>query len=80
MSANAPSGTSIDLSSLQALAGNPEQLVDALGDLLMHGAMSGDTRLAITNAVAAVPASNTLKRARTAAYLMVTSSQYQVQR
>ena len=31
-SANAPAGTSLDLSPLQALAGNPAQLVDALND------------------------------------------------
>ena len=44
-SANAPSGTSLDLSPLQALAGNPAALVDALNALLLHGTMStGDAR------------------------------------
>ncbi|HJZ75941.1 MAG TPA: DUF1800 family protein [Vicinamibacterales bacterium] len=80
VSANAPNGTSIDLSGLQALAGDPAQLVDALDTLLMHGTMSNDMRQSIVGAVSAVPAGNTLKRARTAVYLVATSSQYQVER
>src|SRR5262249_54662722 len=80
VSANAANGTSIDLSGLQALAGDPAQLVDALDTLLMHGTMSNDMRQSIVGAVSAVPAGNTLKRARTAVYLVATSSQYQVER
>ena len=78
--ANSPNGTSLDLSGMQALAGNPAQLVDALNALLMHGSMSANMRNSIITAVTAVPASNPLKRARTAVYLVTTSSQYQVQR
>jgi hypothetical protein len=37
-------------------------------------------RTSIVNAVQAVAASNTVKRARTAIYLVLTSSQYQVER
>jgi hypothetical protein len=37
-------------------------------------------RDSIIQAVSAVPAANTLKRARTALYLVATSSQYQVER
>jgi len=80
VSANAPSGTSLDLSAMQALAGNPAQLVDALNGLLMHGAMSPDMRQSIIDAVSAVSVTNPLKRARTAVYLVATSSQYQVER
>jgi hypothetical protein len=80
VSANAPSGTSLELSSLQALASDPGHLVDELNMLVMHGSMSAEARENIRTAVAAVPASNSLKRARTAAYLFVTSSQYQIQR
>lgn len=80
VSANAPQGTSIDLSPVQALAGNPAQLVDMLNNLLMHGTMSPEMRSSIVEAVSAVPNSNPLKRARTAVYLIATSSQYQVER
>jgi hypothetical protein len=80
VSANAPSGTSLDLSPLQALSGDPTQLVDWLNVLMMHGSMSAPMRDSIIGAVSAVPATNTLKRARTAVYLVATSSQYQVER
>ncbi|HEX2453638.1 MAG TPA: DUF1800 family protein [Vicinamibacterales bacterium] len=80
VSTNAPTGTSIDLSGMQALAGTPAQLVDALNTLLMHGTMSTEMRQSIITAVSAVSANNPLKRARTAAYLVATSSQYQVER
>src|SRR5262245_4946132 len=80
VSANAPNGTAIDLSGLQALASDPSQLVDALNALLMHGTMSNDMRQSIIGAVSAVPAGNSLGRARTAVYLVATSSQYQVER
>jgi hypothetical protein len=78
--ANSPYGTSLDLSPLQALAGNPAQLVDSLDMLLLHGTMSPAMRTSIVSAVNAVAATNTLKRARTALYLVATSSQYQVEK
>jgi uncharacterized protein (DUF1800 family) len=80
VSTNAPNGTSLDLSGMQALAANPAQLVDALNTLLMHGTMSAEMRQSIIDAVSAVAATNPLKRARTAVYLVATSSQYQVER
>jgi hypothetical protein len=80
VSANAPNGTSIDLSAMQALAAKPAELVAALDALLMHGTMSPAMRESIVGAVSAVSASNALKRARTAVYLVATSSQYQVER
>jgi len=46
----------------------------------MHNSMSAEMRNSIIGAVTAVPASNPLKRARTAVYLVATSSQYQVER
>jgi hypothetical protein len=42
--------------------------------------MSSQMRSIITTAVLAVPTTNPLLRARTAIYLVATSSQYQVQR
>jgi len=80
VSSNAPNGTALDLSGMQALADNPAQLVDALNTLLMHGTMSAQMRQSIIDAVSAVAATNPLKRARTAVYLVATSSQYQVER
>jgi uncharacterized protein (DUF1800 family) len=79
-SCNAPNGTSINVSELQLLAGNPANLVDRLNRLMMHGTMSDAMRSSIEGAVAAVPVTNTLLRARQAIYLVATSSQYQVQR
>jgi hypothetical protein len=73
-------GTSLNMSSLQALAADPEQLVAKLDSLLLHGTMSAQMKSAIIAAVNVIPASDTLTRARTAAYLVATSSQYQVQR
>ena len=73
-------GTSLNLSSLQALAADPAQLTAKLDSLLLHGTMSAPMKSAIIAAVNVIPASDTLSRARTAAYLVATSSQYQVQR
>jgi uncharacterized protein (DUF1800 family) len=77
--------TQIDLSAYAAIAGNDNDLgtmVDAMDLQLMHGTMSEfpGMRAAILTAVSAVPSSDPLDRARTAAYLIVSSSQYQVQR
>lgn len=73
-------GTSLNLASLQALAADPAQLVAKLDALLLHGTMSTPMKSAVIAAVNAVPASDTLTRARSAGYLVATSSQYQVQR
>ena len=76
---NAPNGTSIDLSGMQALAGNPAQLVNALDTLLMHGTMSEEMRNTILQAIS-TPNMDALARTRAAIYLILTSSQYQVER
>ena len=81
--ANAPTGTSIKLTDMQALAAadtTGNSLVDALNNKLMHGAMSPQMKNTILTAVQAVASSNSLLRAQTAIYLVATSSQYQVQR
>jgi len=77
---NRPTGTSVDLSSWDPLATNPDQLVDALNALLLHSAMSDEMRQAITDVVVGIPVSNRRLRVQSAIYLVVTSSQYQVQR
>jgi uncharacterized protein (DUF1800 family) len=82
--ANRPSGTQINFSSYQALAGTPQQLVDALNTRLMHGTMSAAMNASIVTAVTAVTNANAsiqaLQRTQTAIYLVATSAQYQVER
>lgn len=80
---NVPCGTRIDLTRLQTLAASDTTgalLLDTLNREMMHGAMSAPVRNEFLTAIQAVAAANTLKRARTAFYLVATSSQYQVQR
>lgn len=84
-----PSGTSLDFSDLQALAGadlTNGLLLDELNRRMLHSTMSDQMKSTISTAVTAVNVSNPptaaqlLQRARTAVYLVATSSQYQVQR
>jgi len=77
--ASVAAGTQIDLSSIAAL-GDPNAMLDALNLRLLHGSMSGQMRASILTAVNAVDSGNALARAQTAAYLILSSSQYQVQR
>jgi len=73
-------GTALNLSGLQFVAGNPATLTSVLDRLLLHYSMSAAMRSAIINAVSAIPASQPLQRAQTALYLVAASPQYQVQR
>ena len=73
-------GTAIDLAPYQAVAADAGALADRLDRNLLNGTMSAAMRNAIVTAVNAAPASDTLLRARTAFWLVVTSSQFQVQR
>ena len=47
---------------------------------MLHGAMPPTMRTGLVAAINAVPATDTLTRARTGYYLVVTSSEYQVER
>ncbi|HEV7891093.1 MAG TPA: DUF1800 domain-containing protein [Pyrinomonadaceae bacterium] len=84
--ANNPTGTALDFSQLQTLATNDTtgaQLVDRLNALLLHGTMSPAARAAILSAVTSIPTSDAnfaRKRSQAAAYLVLTSPQYDVQR
>ncbi len=71
-------GTQPDWSALSAVAGDANALLDKLSALMLHGAMSAATRAAIVPAINAV--ADPLTRARTAFYLVATSSQFQVER
>jgi hypothetical protein len=79
-----PRGTSIDIANLEALAGNPIDVVNALDALLLHGTMNPQMRTSIITAMNAINDANVTtrnqKRARAAVYLVATSSQYDVQR
>ena len=75
-----PTGTSIDLAAWEALGNDPDQLIAALNELLLHGMMSGAMRHIIREAVVSIPADNRRLRVQTAMYLIATSPQYQVQR
>jgi len=77
---NRPTGTSIDLSPWDALATDPDRLIDELNWLLLHGSISEETRTAVKDVVLSIPVSSRRSRVRAAIYLIVTSSQYQVQR
>ena len=80
---NSPCGTRIDLTRLQTLAASDTTgaaLVDTLNRELMNGSMSAPVRNGFLTAIQAVAPANTLKRARTALYLITTLNQYQVQR
>jgi uncharacterized protein (DUF1800 family) len=72
-------GTQLNLQSFQALAGNPDQLLDRLNLIFMHNTLSPQARQAILTAVNAYAANDTLGRVRQAAYLVATSAQYQVE-
>ncbi|MFO1413469.1 MAG: DUF1800 family protein [Burkholderiales bacterium] len=73
-------GTQPDWTALQAVAGDANALADRLDALLLHGAMPAAMRVSLVAAVNAVAASDTLTRARTGYYLVVTSAEYQVER
>ncbi len=75
-----PTGTALDFSEFEPLAGNPQALLDSLNTLMLCGRMSAEMRSALLTAINAVPASNASRRVRTAVYLIATSSQYQVER
>lgn len=86
---NAPNGTSIDVSDLQALAAadaTGNLLLDELNRRMLHGTMTTQMRTTILPAVTSITQSSpattaqTLSRVQQAIYLVATSSQYQVQR
>jgi len=78
-----PTGTAINLAEMQALAAadtTSNSLLDTLNAKMMHGTMTAQNKATIMTAVNAVAATDSLTRAKTAIYLIATSSQYQVQR
>jgi len=68
---------STDLSYYLTFASNPDQLVDTLGQVMMHGQMSPEMRSAVVGVVSAIP--DNTRRVKAAMYLIASSSQYQVE-
>lgn len=78
---NLGTGTTMDFTPWAALAAqSTTALLDELNRILLHGTMSSNMRTSITTAVNAVAATNPQLRAQTAIYLVLTSSQYNIQR
>lgn len=73
-------GTQPNWSTLQTLAAKPAALVAELNNLLMHGTMPAAMQTTILSAIALVPATDPLTRAKNAYYLTITSPQFQVER
>ena len=79
------SGTKLDFSPV-INAGTPDQMVAWLNNLLLHGTMSDSIKQSILTAIAAITtatppsATDLTNQAKTAIYLVTSSSQYQVQR
>ena len=78
------SGTTVSFAAWASLAASPDasgQLLDSLNALLLHGSMSSSARSSILTAVNAVAAgtNQNQQRAQDAIYLILSSSQYQVQ-
>ena len=61
-------------------AGTPDQMVSWLNSLFLHGTMSSQMQSSILTALSAVSSTDTTNLAKTAIYLVTSSSQYQVQR
>ncbi len=73
-------GTAVNLAPYQSVAGDAAALVGRLEANLLAVPLPAAARSAVIGAVNAVPASDRLNRARTAAYLVVTSPHFQVER
>lgn len=61
-------------------AGSPDQMVAYLNTQLLHGSMSDSMRQSLLTAINANSSTDTNNQAKTAIYLVLSSSQYQVQR
>jgi uncharacterized protein (DUF1800 family) len=81
---NRPQGTWLDLSFLEPLAkGDGSALVNELNLRLLHGDLSDVLKATVLGALAQMPSGTTaqlLARVQEAAYLMASSSEYQVRR
>jgi hypothetical protein len=72
-------GTRIDLTPFAATT-DPAALVAQMNTILLHGSLPADASSVIVDAVKAVTSTAPLAKVRVAAYLILTSAQYQVER
>ena len=72
-------GTTVDISPV-VKAGTTDQMLTMLNNLFLHGTMSDQMKSSIMTAEGAISATDTTNQAKTAIYLVTSSSQYQVQR
>ena len=77
---NGSNKVSLDLSAVQALAGDPTQITNYLNTLLMAGGMSQDMQDTLNSTIASVPSNSPAERARTAVQVVVTSPEFVVQK
>jgi uncharacterized protein (DUF1800 family) len=73
-------GTALDLSPYLAVAADASALADRFDRFILAGRMTPAMKAAIVSAVNAVSVNDALGRARTAAYLVMTSPAFQVER
>ena len=73
-------GTQVSLAAYSALAATPAAMVDKLDALLAHSTLTAGEKAAIVTAVGAITATDTVGRARMAAYLVAASPRYQINR
>jgi uncharacterized protein (DUF1800 family) len=76
------SGTTVDFTPYTTLAATgANQLVSTLNTLLLHGTLSSSSSASIQAAINAVPSgtAQSLNQAKTAIYLILSSSQYQIE-
>src|SRR5919198_117249 len=65
---NRPTGTALDLTAWDALGNDPDRLIAALNELLLHGTMSGEMWHIMREAVASISAGKRRLRGRTVMY------------
>jgi hypothetical protein len=76
----ASTGTTVNLNALLGSpVYSPDQLVNELNGLLMHGSLSSAAHAAMVPAVEAAPSSDPLGQVKAATYLLATSPQFQVE-
>jgi uncharacterized protein (DUF1800 family) len=72
-------GTKVDITPVITV-GTPDQMLDWLNNVFLHGTMSSSMRQSILTAVNVLSSTDTKSQAKAAIYLVTSSSQYQVQR
>jgi uncharacterized protein (DUF1800 family) len=75
-----PTGTSLDLSAWEAVAGNSASLMDAINKRFFPDSMSKSLAAALDIVLDQIPETDRAGRARAALYLALTSPEYQVER